>query len=332
MNTWIQKNRQRLLIGGPLLMLIIGLIFYSFSGRTVSTDDAYVKAANVAISTNVSGQVAAIYVKDNQVVKENEPLFKLDDQLYKIAVKSAAAVLASTRMQIEGLKATYQQKTANVEAAQKTFIYQQQEMERQKKLAASGISSQMQLNRATNAFDKAKQQLAAKKQQQANVLANLGDPNLPVDTHPLVQGAQARLNQAELNLSYTLIKAPIDGIVTKVEQLQKGDYIKKGTPVFALISNKDIWIEANFKETQMTHVRPGQKAVIVIDAYSDKKFVGHVVSTSPGTGSSFSLLPPENATGNWVKVVQRLPVRISIDNSKAFLSSGLSATVTVDLH
>jgi membrane fusion protein (multidrug efflux system) len=191
----------------------------------------------------------------------------------------------------------------------------------------------MQLNRATNAFDNAKQQLAAVKQQVANALASLGNnADIMVDDHPIVQQAQAQLDKAKLDLSYTTIIAPIDGIVTKVEQIQRGDYINTGAPVFSLISNKNVWVEANFKETQMTYMHPGQEATFEIDAYPDKDFKGHVISTSPGTGASFSLLPPENATGNWVKIVQRVPVRISIDYNKdmQLLSSGLSVNVTVD--
>jgi membrane fusion protein (multidrug efflux system) len=162
------------------------------------------------------------------------------------------------------------------------------------------------------------------------------DPNIAIKNHPLVQKAQAELDKANLYLSYTTTYAPVDGIVTKVDKLQVGDYITRGAVVFSLISVDDIWVEANFKETQITYMRPGQRVKIKIDAYSDVKFEGKVNSLTPGTGSSFSLLPPENATGNWVKIVQRVPVRITISNWSDFppntflVLSGLSATVTVD--
>jgi membrane fusion protein (multidrug efflux system) len=330
---FMQRHRRLLLIGVPLFFLLVIVIYYLLGGRYVSTDDAYVQAAKAAISSNVPGQVSTIYVHDNQVVQKGDKLFSLDAQPFQIAVENAHAKLVSARLQVQSLKATYHQQLANVQAAQDTLIYQQQEFQRQKKLATSGISSQMQLNHATNSFNNAKQQLAAAQQQLANILASLSNnANIAVDEHPLVEQAQAQLNKATLNLSYTTIIAPMDGIVTKVEQLQKGDYINTGAPVFSLISNKDIWIEANFKETQITYMRPGQKATAEIDAYPNKEFTGHVVSTSPGTGSSFSLLPPENATGNWVKIVQRVPVRISIDTNKdsALLGAGLSVSVTVD--
>lgn len=332
---WMQKHRLFLLAGVPILFFLGLSIIYLFSGRYVSTDDAYVQAAKAAISSNVSGEVTKIFVQDNQYVKKGTPLFSLDDRPYKIAVSKARAQLINSRLQVQALKATYMQRLSNVKKAQHTFIYQQQEYNRQKKLAASGISSQMQLNKSTHALQNAAEQLTAARQQKANVLASLNNnSHINVDEHPLVQQAKAQLNRASLNLEYTLIKAPIDGIVTKVEQVQPGDYIHAGAMVFALISNKDVWVEANLKETQITRVRPGQSAVIVIDAYRNKKISGYVASSSPGTGSTFSLLPPENATGNWVKITQRVPVRIAINyvETMSFLKSGLSAEVTVDTH
>ena len=173
-------------------------------------------------------------------------------------------------------------------------------------------------------------------QQQIGVaLANLGgDADIAPDSHPLVEEAQAALDRAKLNLSYTVIKAPIDGVVTKVEQLQVGDYIAASAPVFALVSIRDMWIEANFKEVQLAQMRTGQTATVKIDRYPGKQFSAQVASVSPGTGSQFSLLPPENATGNWVKVVQRVPVRLHLTglDPAFFLQAGLSADVTVDTH
>jgi membrane fusion protein (multidrug efflux system) len=170
-------------------------------------------------------------------------------------------------------------------------------------------------------------------QEGESVRASLGGvPGIAVDDHPSVREVQAALDRAELDLSYTVVKAPSDGIVAKVEQLQVGDFIRAATPVFALVSDRDVWVEANFKETDLTHLREGQKSTITVDAYPGRTFHGRAVSLSPGTGSSFSVLPPENAAGNWVKVVQRLPVRISIEDADAALAlhAGLSATVEVD--
>ena len=249
--------------------------------------------------------MSVIYVHDNQIVKKNTPLFSLDDRPYKIAIGNAMSQLASARLQVQAIKATYQQRLADLKKAEQSVIYEQREFDRQKKLAASGIASTRQLDKATHMLQNASQHFAAAQQQLASVLARLNNNvELPIDDHPLVQRAQAQLNLATLNLSYTVIKAPFNGIVAKVTQLQPGDYIKEGEPVFALLSNKDIWIEANFRGTDMTHMHPGQSAKIDIDIYPNKTLTGTVLSSSPGTGSSFSLLPPENATGNWVKIVQ----------------------------
>lgn len=326
------KYRRIALIGGPSVVLVIGIIVYLVGGRYVSTDDAYIQAAQTQISANVSGQVAKICVRDNDKVDKGDILFKLDDLPFKFIVEETQAKLSEVQLKIIALKATYRKQQADLKAAKNTLAYQQREFERQKKLAAFDISSKTQLDQAKLELDNAYQQVTANEQQLANVRASLGDnPHIDVGKHPTVQQAQARLNQAELNLSYTVIKAPADGVVTKVEQLQVGDYISVGMPVFSLVSDEAIWVEANFKETELTYMQPGQAATITIDMYPEKKFIGSVTSISPGTGSSFSLLPPENATGNWVKVVQRIPVRISINQEKSLpLRSGSSVLVEVD--
>jgi membrane fusion protein (multidrug efflux system) len=260
-------------------------------------------------------------------------LFTLDERPFRIAVAEAQAQLAGARLRIEAMKATYQQRLADRQAAQDLLAYRQTELQRQQRLAAAGISSRAQLDQALHEADAARQQLAASRESIANIMADLGGTaDVPIEQHPSLRQAQAQLDRALLNLSYTTIKAPTDGIATKVEQIQAGDYITASTPVFALMSNSDIWVEANFKETDLTHMRIGQRAEITIDSYPDRVFDGQLISLSPGTGSSFSLLPPENATGNWVKVVQRLAVRIAFDPLPADvpLRAGLSVTVHVD--
>jgi membrane fusion protein (multidrug efflux system) len=330
-----QLLRLPLMLGVPLVAALAGGYFYVIGGRYVSTDDAYVQAARVSISTDVPGRVVAVAVRDNQPVKAGDLLFKLDDRPFAIAVQDARAQLASARLKVDADKATYRQRRADLQAAQDTLAYQQHEFERQQRLLASGIASQAQYDQVAHAFDVARQQLGATQQQVASILANLGgDADIPVDQHPSVQQAQAVLDRALLNLSYTVVKAPEDGTVTKVDQLQPGDYVNAATPVFSLVSSRRLWIEANFKETDLTHMLAGQTATVDIDTYPDRVFHAHVASFSPGTGSTFSLLPPENATGNWVKVVQRLPVRLEIDNLSADtpLHAGLSADVAVDTH
>jgi membrane fusion protein, multidrug efflux system len=328
-----QRLRLPLMVAGPVLVLLVAGYWYLTGGRYVSTDNAYVQAARVAISADISGRVVEINVKDNQKISAGQVLFRLDKRPFRIAVEEAKAQLAAQRLQVEAMKSTYRQKLADGKAMEATVAYQQREFERQKRLLASGTASTQQYEQANQAYDNGRQQFAAKQHDIANALANLaGDPDLPVENHPMVQRAQAALDRAELDLSYTIIRAPENGIVTKVEQLQVGNYVTASTPLFSLMSTDRVWIEANFKETELTHMRPGQLATVEVDTYPDMAFTAKVESLSPGTGITFSLLPAENATGNWVKVVQRLPVRLSLDrfDPNAPLQAGLSATVEVD--
>ena len=328
-----QRLRLPLMLVGPALVLLAAGYWYLTGGRYVSTDDAYIQAARVQISTDISGRVVAIDVKDNQKVSVGQLLFHLDPRPYRIAVDEAKAQLATVRYQIHALKATYHQKRADARAAEATADYQQHEFERQQRLLASGTASQQQFDQARQANENARAQLASKQQDVAVALANIGgDPDLPLEQHPMVQHAQAALDRAELNLSYTEIHAPENGIVTKVDQLQVGSYVTASTPLFSLMSTDRVWVEANFKETELTHMRSGQRATVEVDTYPDVVFSGRVESLSPGTGLTFALLPAENATGNWVKVVQRLPVRLHLDkfDPDAPLHAGLSVTAEVD--
>jgi membrane fusion protein, multidrug efflux system len=330
-----QRVRLPLMLAGPLVVLLAGGYWYLTGGRYVSTDDAYVQAARVAISTDISGRVVEIDVHDNDRVTAGEVLFRIDQRPFSIAVEEARAQLATVRYQIHALKATYHQKRAEARATEATVDYQQREFERQQRLRASGTASQQQFDQAKQAYETGQQQLVSKQQDVAVALANIGgDPNLPLEQHPMVQHAQAALDRAELNLSYTVIKAPESGIVTKVEQLQVGDYVTASTPLFSLMSTDKVWVEANFKETELTHMRPGQDATVEIDTYPDVVFPARVESLSPGTGLTFSLLPAENATGNWVKIVQRVPVKIVMDNAPTdvALGPGMSVETRVRVH
>jgi membrane fusion protein, multidrug efflux system len=331
--TRLQRLRWPLMSLAAMAVLGGGAYFYIKGSRYQSTDDAYAQAATVSLSANVGGRVSEIEVRDNEFVLRGATLFKLDDAPFRIAVSDAAAHLADTRLQIESLKSTYRQRQVELRAARNTQTYAQQQYDRQTRLLASGIASQAQFDQAAHALDAARQQVANVQQQIGVALANLGgDPNIAAERHPLVAQAQAALDRAQLNLSYTVISAPTEGVVAKVEQLQVGDTIAASAPVFALVSTRDVWIEANFKEVQLARMRPGQAATVEIDRYPGRRFSAEVTSVSPSTGSQFSMLPPENATGNWVKVVQRVPVRLQLTHvDEGFLlQSGLSANVTVD--
>jgi len=329
---WFGRNRHLLLIGGPAIIVAGALIFYLTTGRYVSTDDAYIQAARTDISTEVSGRIAEIDVRDNQFVHKGDVLFRLDTPNFTINLADARAQLAAALLKVPSLQAAYRQRLADEAAAKSTLDYDQREFARQTELQAQGISSRAQLDQAKNNFQSAQQQLAAAQQQTASALSDLGgDPNAAAVSLPLVRQAQAALDHALLQMSYTIVHAPMDGIVAKVDQIQVGDHVNAATPLFALMSRSDMWVEANFKETDLTFMRPGQRATFSVDAYPGRSFTGRVLSTSPGTGSSFSLLPPENSSGNWVKVVQRLPVRLSIDdNGEVPLAAGMSVEADVD--
>jgi len=328
-----ERLRLPLMLLGPVVVLGIAAYFYLTGGRFEATDDAYVQTARVAISADVAGRVKEVVVRDNQLVHKGDVLFRLDDASFRIAVEEATAQLATARLKVETLKANYRQRQAELASGQDTLKFRQTEYDRQLRLAAAGIAPQSQVDQASHALSEARTQLGGVQQQLSAALASLaGNPNIALERHPEVQQAQALLDRAKLNLSYGIVKSPADGVVTRVPELQVGSYINASAPVFALVSTHDVWIEANFKEDQLAHMRPGQTATIKIDSYRDKTFEAKVVSVSPGTGSQFSVLPAENATGNWVKVVQRLPVRIELEHiDPAFpLHRGLSADVSVD--
>lgn len=327
-----QRWRWALMALAPIAVAFVAY-FYFAGGRFQSTDDAYVQAGTVSVSANVAGRVVEIRVHDNQLVKRGDILYRLDERPYRIAVEAAAARLASVKLQVASLKATYRQRQTELRSAQDVLSYAQRQFDRNKRLQESGIASQAQLDQASNSLNVAHQQVASVQQQIEVAIANLGGtPAVDPDEHPLVKQAKADLDRAELDLSYTNIQASIDGVVSQVERLQVGDYTAASAPVFSLVSARDVWVEANFKEVQLARMRAGQTARVKIDRFPDKEFAAVISSLSPSTGSQSSLLPPENATGNWVKVVQRVPVRLQIMEvgEGMPLQAGLSAEVKVD--
>jgi membrane fusion protein (multidrug efflux system) len=328
-----ERLRRPLLILFPILLAGVGAAYYLAEEPYVSTDDAFVRAAKESINARVSGQVTEIAVINNQRVQRGQLLLRIDPEPYQIAVDQADARLGTARLEIGQLKATFRQQLAELQSASASADFDQREYARRKALVTDGWTPREVYDRADMDLKVARQHIAAVEQQIANTVAALdGDPNIDIDRHPTVRAAKAQLDRAKLDLTYATVVAPEDGIVTRVDDLQVGDFVNPGAAVFSLLSSRRIWIEANFRETGLTHMRPGQEAVIDVDAYPDRTFKAHVVSMSPGTGSDFAVLPPENATGNWVKVVQRLPVRLELDqiDQTQQLFSGISVTVRVD--
>ena len=328
-----ERLRLPLLIAAPIAALIIGLFVYIHGGRYQSTDNAYFQTGLGAVAPNVGGQVISVEVRNNQHVVAGQVLFRIDPAPFQTAVAEAQAALADARTQVSALQANYAQGGAELKAAEAQRAYADREAARQKELLGEGISSQAQYDQARLAAQTAAQGIETSRQKNASVIATLsGNVNGPIDRQPVVMRAQAALDRAKLDLGYTVVRAKQDGVVTKVDQLQVGDYVAAAKPVFSL-AGTHIWVEANFKENQLDYMRVGQKATLKVDAFPDLSLTGHVTTFSPGTGNSFALLPPENATGNWVKVVQRLPVELDLDQAPPAgvpLHAGLSVEVTVD--
>jgi len=327
-----RRLRPVLLSLGPIVLAAVAGYFYLTGGRYVSTDDSYVRYDKVQISSDVAGRIVEEAVDENQEVKKGQLLFALDDEPYRIALARAEAALAAARDEVSAMRAAYQQKAANVRGAQLSADYLQREYERQRRLAQQNLASEAKVDEAQRSAEVARQQVTAMQQDLAQALANLGgDPNLPLEQHPRVRQAQAARDQAALDLRHTRILAPADGVVANVDP-RPGQYVTIGQAMCSLVESGSLYIEANLKETELTHVKPGDVAVVSVDTYPDRVWHATVTSIGAGTGSEFSVLPPQNATGNWVKIVQRLPVRLHIAPSEdvAALRAGMSVTVEID--
>ncbi|WP_338468405.1 HlyD family secretion protein [Novosphingobium sp. ZN18A2] len=328
----LKKYRKALLMLAPVVLLVGGLYVYLSGGRYESTDDAFLQTGLVSVSPDISGRVISVAVHDNQRVTKGQVLFRIDPAPFQARVAKAEADLADAKTQVSSQRADLRKGQAQLAAAQSQTSYAESEMARQKELLAEGISSQNQYEQAVLAARTARENVRTVEQQNASIQAKLsGNASAPLSSQPSVRAAQAVLDQAKLDLGYTVVRAAQDGVVAKVDQLQVGDFVTAGRPVFMEAGTR-IWVEANFKEDQLQYMRLGQPATITIDAYPDLDLKAHVSSFSPATGNAFSVLPAENATGNWVKVVQRLPVLLSFDNlpADAHLHAGLSVEVEVD--
>jgi membrane fusion protein (multidrug efflux system) len=315
------------------LVLIVGGYFYVTGGAVMSTDNAYVQADMVGLSTDVSGIVTQVLVHDNQKVAKGDVLFKLDDLQFRLALDRAEAQIGNTRNDLVALQASYRNMQAQIDQAQKDVDFNMVNFKRQEQLVANNFTPRATFDAARNTLEGSQQKLASLQQQLAGLAANLnGDPAAPIENHPKYKDAIAARDEAARQLAHTIVRAPFAGIVTNVPSLQPGQYLAAAATAFNIVSSDHVWVQASPKETELTYVKPEQKVTVDVDTYPGERWAGRVDSISPASASSFSLLPAENTSGNWVKVVQRIPMRILVNNApgKPPLRVGMSVEVNVD--
>ena len=321
-----------LLVVVPLVAVVAGLHIYATGGQEVETDNAYVKANIVPISAAVTGQVIEVVARDNQPVEAGALLFRVDPEPYQIAVAGARAQMDVVRTDVQALRAEYRATLQEAAEGRERIDFLAKQFERQERLKEKGMTRGDTYDEARHNLEAAKRRLDSLREKTNRVIAELsGNPNMPVERLPRYAEARAAYDAAMLDLSRALIKAPFAGVVSNMK-LQVGEFVEKGAPMFSLIESGPLWIEANYKETQLTYMTVGQPAKVVADAYPDQEWPASVEAIAPATGAQFAVLPPQNATGNWVKVVQRIPVRIKVEQppGKPQLRAGMTVAVTVD--
>jgi membrane fusion protein (multidrug efflux system) len=327
-------RRTLLLVVLPAIVLVGGIAFYLSGGRYVGTDDAYVGAQKVLITPDISGKVDKVVVREGQHVREGDVLFEIDPVPFRLALDDARAKLAQAKTTYDNLVSNVKIYGQMQDLAQQGVDFKQRDVERKSTLVKSNFGSQLDLDNAATAAVTAKAQLELLKQQLATSMNQLlGNPDLPLAQFPPYAQAQSALDQAQRNLDHTVLKAPISGVATQVDNIQLGRFAMAGTPILTVIDDNRPWVDANLKESDFTYIAVGQTVEIDVDAFPNHAFKGTVGSLSPGTGAQFAILPPQNATGNFVKVVQRVPVRIYLDYADPFvkrLKAGMSTYTTID--
>ncbi len=326
-------RRWGLLILGPLVVAVGVGAFWLVGGRYVSTDDASIEADKITISSDVPGIVAEVLVHENERVAAGQLLFRLDEEPFRIAQAGAEARLGMVANDLAALEANAHVTEEQLKAAEDDLHFYDREYRRQADLVQRKVVAESQFDVAGHNLDSARRKLEALKQQVVAVRAQLGgDPDLPVEQHAQYRQAKADLDKARRDLAHARISSPTDAIVTHVDSLQPGQYLLAAAPALSLVSVSQVWVEANFKETDLTHVISGQPATVTIDSYPGRHWSAVVTSVSPATGAEFALLPAQNVSGNWIKVVQRIPVRLHLETLSRDppLRAGVSATVTID--
>jgi membrane fusion protein (multidrug efflux system) len=328
-----RRWRRLLLALGPIAVILVSGYVYLTGGRIQSTDNAYIKAHMTSISPEISGRVVEVPVHENQVVKQGETLLQIDQEPLKIALAGAQAELAAARNDIAAQKAAYRQRQADLQMANDNVGLAKREYARRERLFNAKTISESDYDEARNQYSVAQAQVSGVQQDIQRILSDLsGNPDIAPEDHPRVQAAQAKVDEAQLDLRRATITAPSDGVVSQIDNVRAGTYLTAGRPAFSLVSDNDLWVDANLKETDLTYVKTGQVAHVSVDTYPSVDFVAEVESIGAGTGSEFSALPAQNATGNWVKVVQRIPVRLKLTPKpdQPQLRAGMSVEVEID--
>ena len=329
-------RRFLLLVVLPLVAAVAGFTFYLNGGRYVTTDDAYVGAQKVLITSDVSGKIISVTVKEGQQVTTGDTLFQIDPVPFQLALAQARARLEDAKTSHSNLVANVALYSQTLEIVNSGIALKQRDVERKNALVKSQAGSQLDLDNSATAMVTAQAQRQLVTQQRSNALNQLlGNPELPLEQFPAYMQAKAALDDAQRNLDLTTVRAPMNGVATQVEQIQLGRFVISGAPVFSVIDVSNPWVDANPKESDFTYVAVGQSVTLDVDAFPNHVFKGTIGSLSPGTGAQFAILPPQNATGNFVKVVQRVPVRIYFDKNDKFvrkLKAGMSVYATIDTN
>lgn len=324
-------GRLALMASVPLLLVGGATAYYIANDHYVSTDNAYVQQDKVSISAEVGGRIIDVAVHENDVVKEGDLLFRIDPEPYRIAIEQADAAIAAAQVRVSSLQTEYQNTNVGIDSAREDVAFYEKEYQRQSSLMQAGFTTRARLQAAEHALSDARSRVASALADATKARAALATGSAAPGVNPAIKAGQAQREQALLNLSRTEVRAPVSGVVSQADRLQPGQMMVQGLPGVTIVASNKSWIEANFKETDLAHMRVGQPAEITFDAYPDLKVRGKVSSIGAGTGSEFSVLPAQNANGNWVKVTQRVPVRISItDKPKRAMIAGLSAHVRID--
>lgn len=325
-------KRLLLLVVIPAVAVLVGATLYLRGGRYVETDNAYIKADKVPVSAEVSGAIKEVLVRENQTVTANQLLFRLDPAPFEVAVAKAEAKLAQVKTDLSALRASYREKQAEIALARSKYAFALKDQRRQSDLVAKNFISASRFDDAKQGSDLAGLQIGALEQDLKRIAETLGGSvDAPADRHPSYRAALAELEQAKLDLARVEVRASLPGTVSKPPK--PGQYVTTGSMAMALVVSSNLWVEANFPETDLTYVRPGQPVTIHIDTYPDAAWKGEVDSLSPATGAEFSVIPAQNATGNWVKIAQRVPVRIKLEVAQGMpqLRAGLSTIVEIDI-